>query len=194
MTDPRHRLALVLVDVNNSFFDAAGDNHYPHVVDVIGPLKALLEAARAGGRLVVHAREGHREGLADFEWAKLPRHCATGAWDAQPFAGFEEAVGEVVVVKRRYSAFFATDLALLLREQGVGRVLVAGVKTNVCIRATVQDAFAHGFRPAVARGSVNSNRTHLHDASLEDISRYLGEVVDLDPARRWLRGEEDLDA
>jgi maleamate amidohydrolase len=191
MTDPRHRLALVLVDVNNSFFDPGGGNYYPHVVDVVEPLRAVLAAAREGGRLVVHAREGHRGGLADFEWAKLPHHCATGAWDACPFPGFEEVAGEVLVTKRRYSAFFATDLELLLREQGATRIVVAGVKTNVCIRATVQDAFAYGFRPAVARGSVNSNRPHLHEASLEDIDRYMGEVVDLDLALRWLRGEED---
>ena len=50
---------------------------------------------------------------------------------------------EIVCSKRRYSAFFATDLALFLREQGIERAIVAGVKTNVCIRATGQDAFAN---------------------------------------------------
>ena len=88
--------------------------------------------------------------------------------------------------KRRYSAFFATDLALFLREQQIERVIVAGVKTNVCIRATVQDAFAHGFAVVVPREATNSNRPHLAAASLEDIDRYFGAVVPLERALEML--------
>jgi maleamate amidohydrolase len=185
--DPAHRLALLLVDVDNAFFDPRGAFHYPEAQEVLGPLRELLAAARAAGRLVIHARDWHRPGLADFEGIELPAHCLAGEFDALPFPGFEERPGEPVVQKRRYSPFFATDLALLLREQATARVIVAGVKTNVCIRATVQDAFAHGFRPTVVRGAVNSNRPHLHEASLEDIGRYFGDVVDRQTALAWLR-------
>ena len=185
----RHDLALVLVDVNRSFFDTDGPFYYQGAEETLGPIKALLEAARDGGRLVVHAREAHRKGLHDFERPKLPEHSFIGDRDQEAFPGFEERPGEVVIPKRRFSAFFATDLALLFQEQGVKRVIIAGVKTNVCIRATVQDAFAYGYRPTIARGSVSSNRPHLHDASLEDIQRYIGEVVDLNTAVAWLRGE-----
>ena len=69
------------------------------------------------------------------------------------------------------------------------RHIIAGAKTNVCIRATVQDAFAYGFRPTIVREAVNSNRPHLHAAALEDIQRYLGDVVDLATALAWLSGE-----
>jgi maleamate amidohydrolase len=191
--EPRHRLALLLVDVDNAFFDPRGPFFYPTVEAVIGPLRELLAAARAGGRLVVHARERHHVGLADFEAHKLPIHCVEDDFDALPFSGFDAMRGEPVIPKRRYSAFFATELALLLREQATERVIVAGVKTNVCIRATVQDAFAHGFRPAVVHGTVNSNRPHLHEAALEDIARYFGDVVDLETACHWLLAAEDRD-
>ena len=192
--DTRHRLALLLVDIDHAFFDPRGAFFFPAVEAVVAPLHELLTAARAGGRLVVHARERHHVGLADFEVHKLPIHCVDDDFDALPFSGFEEMPGEPVIPKRRYSAFFATELALLLREQATERVIVAGVKTNVCIRATVQDAFAHGFRPTVVRGTVDSNRPHLHEAALEDIARYFGDVVDLETACRWLLGAEDRDA
>jgi nicotinamidase-related amidase len=183
---PRHRLALLLVDVDNAFFDPRGAFSFPGAEAVLDPLRELLAAARAGERLVVHARERHHEELADFEGVKLPAHCVGDAFDALPFPGFEEIAGEPVIFKRRYSAFFATELALLLREQGTERVIVAGVKTNVCIRATVQDAFAYGFQPVIVRGTVDSNRPHLHEAALEDIARYFGEVIDLETAVAWL--------
>ena len=189
----RHRLALLLVDVNRSFFDTDGPFHYPDALDNLGPLHQLLEAARDGKRLIVHAREAHRKGLLDYERPKLPEHSYLGDRDQEPYPGFEERPGEIVIHKRRFSAFFATDLALLFQEQGTERVIIAGVKTNVCIRASVQDAFAYGFRPTIARGSVSSNRPHLHEASLEDIQRYIGEVVELDMAVDWLRNEGPRD-
>ena len=68
----------------------------------------------------------------------------------------------------------------------IERVVVAGVKTNVCIRATVQDAFANGFSVIVPKEATNSNRAHLAAASLEDIERYFGEVVSLDAALEML--------
>lgn len=174
--DTDGRTALVLVDVINDFFDSSGPNYYPWVEDTVAPMTDLLAAARAGGALVVHAVERHRRGAADHEQPKLPLHCLEGSLEADFFPGFEPADEEILVAKRRYSAFFATDLALLLGEHGVDRVVVAGVKTNVCIRATIQDAFAHGFEPWLPREATNSNRPHLAEAALEDVSRYFGTV------------------
>jgi maleamate amidohydrolase len=185
----RHRVALLLVDVINAFFAPGGAFHYETAAEVLPALARLLEAGRAGARLVVHAREAHYPGLGDREGRKLPAHCIIGEPDAEFVAGFEPRPGEPEVRKRRFSAFFATDLALLFQEQGVHTVVIGGVKTNVCIRATVQDAFAHGFEPILARGAVNSNRPHLHEATLEDVERYFGRVIGLDEAETLLRDQ-----
>ena len=187
--DERHDTALLLVDVINAFFAADGAFHYDDAALVLPALEQLLAAARDGGRLVVHARESHYRGLADLEGRKLPPHCVVGESDAEFFAGFEPVNDEVELRKRRYSAFFGTDLALLFQEQRARRVVVAGVKTNVCIRATIQDAFAYGFEPVVSREAVNSNRSHLHEATLEDVERYFGRVVSLGETLDLLRGE-----
>ncbi|QYM75890.1 cysteine hydrolase family protein [Leucobacter luti] len=185
---PTPTTALLLVDVINSFYEPGQPNYYPEVAATLPALASLRDTARARDALVVHAVERHYRGLADFEFDKLPRHHEAGAHDADFFPGFEPAarVREIVVPKRRYSAFYATDLDLVLREQGITRVIVAGVKTNVCIRATVQDAFAGGFEVVVPREATNSNRPHLAEASLEDIERYFGSVVTLHEAEALL--------
>jgi maleamate amidohydrolase len=188
---PRHRLALILIDVNRAFFDPRGSSYYPGVEELVEPLRRLLDATRRAERLVIHAREAHRPGLYDAEQSKLPIHCVVNELDAEPWPGFEEQPGEVRVPKRRYSAFFATDLALLLHEQQAEQLVIAGVKTNVCIRATVQDAFAHGFRASVVRQAVSSNRPHLHAAALEDIERYFGDVIELDAAISRVCSDDD---
>ena len=179
--------ALILVDVINSFFLEGMPNQYPEAGDVLPALRQLLKQARSAGRLVVHAVERHYPGFDDHEWRKLPRHHLIGDPDAAFFEGFAPAgPREIISPKRRYSAFFATDLALFLHEQRIERVIVAGVKTNVCIRATAQDAFAYGFAVVVPREATNSNRPHLAAASLEDIDRYLGDVVSLERALEML--------
>jgi nicotinamidase-related amidase len=174
------KTALILVDVINSFFEPGQPNYYAGVETVLEPMRALLDTARKSGTIVVHAVEKHRPAFDDFEWRKLPVHHLEDAHDAAFFSDFRpEGPNETTIFKRRFSAFFATDLALFLHEQKVTRVVIAGVKTNVCIRASAQDAFANGFEPVVPREATNSNRPHLAEASLEDIDRYMGRVVPL---------------
>ena len=181
------KTALLLVDVINSFFEPGHPNHYKGVEDVLAPMRRLREAARASGAVTVHAVERHRPEFDDFEWRKLPIHHLADAHDADFFEDFRpEGRNETVVFKRRFSAFFATDLALFLTEQKVSRVIIAGVKTNVCIRASAQDAFANGFEPVIVREATNSNRRHLAEASLEDIDRYMGRVVGLEEGLEML--------
>jgi maleamate amidohydrolase len=184
----RPKTALLLVDVINSFFEPGHPNYYAGVETVLEPMRQLRAAARASGATTVHAVERHRPGFDDFEWRKLPIHHLQDAHDADFFADFRpEGRNETVIYKRRFSAFFATDLALFLTEQMVSRVIIAGVKTNVCIRASAQDAFANGFEPVLVREATNSNRPHLAEASLEDIDRYMGRVVGLAEGLEMLR-------
>jgi len=180
--------ALVLVDVIASFFDPDEANFYPAALDVLDPIRELLDTARERGSLIIHAVERHYPGLEDFEFGKLPRHHQIGESDAEYVPGFEPVASgrEVEVGKRRFSAFYATDLDLLLREQGIRRVILVGVKTNVCIRASAQDAFAGGFEVWVPRETTNSNRAHLAEASLEDIERYMGRVPTFEEAKATL--------
>lgn len=189
MEATNEQAALILVDVIDAFFAPGLPASYPASAAVLPALRRLLDCARAHDRFVVHAVERHRPGLEDFEHRKLPRHCEIGDPDARYVVGMEPAPGrrEVELPKRRYSAFYATDLDLLLREQSITTVVVAGVKTNVCVRATVQDAFAAGYNVVVPRQATNSNHAHLAEASLEDIQRYFGQVVDVDQALAHLR-------
>ena len=108
--------ALIMVDVIRAFFDDAGIHHYEEV-HAVEP--ALERPARAGAR--ARPRRGRTRssataaGLPDFEQPKLPEHCIEGDFQPEFWPGFEpaERAREIVVPKRRYSAFFATDLALI---------------------------------------------------------------------------------
>lgn len=176
-----NQVALILIDVIHDFFHPEGRNYHASYTPLLPTITALLTCARKHERPVIHAIEWHRDG-PDFEHAKLPPHCLAGSWDVAFPSELQVSPADIIVRKRRYSAFFATDLDLLLREHDVKTLVVAGVKSHVCVRATIQDAFAYGYRALLVREATGSNRQHLHEASLEDIERYMGHVVTLSQA------------
>lgn len=183
--------ALVLVDVINGFLAPGGVNYYPIYDEILDKIKDVLALARKHKLMVVHARENHPPQHAfDYEFEKLPRHDITGSWDIEWAPGIEVLPGEYISEKRRFSAFFETGLNLLLKEAGIEQIIIVGVKTHVCIRATAQDAFGWGYRPMLVLEAVGSNYTHLHEASLEDIRRYMGTLVTLDELAALLEKEE----
>jgi len=184
------KTTLILVDVINDFFHPLGTNYHTAHKAVLPKIISMLEYARHKGMPIIHAMERHRVNHDDFEWRKLPVHDIEGSFEANPAEGIAIQTGEYAVYKRRYSAFFATDLELLLRELNVGRVILVGVKTNVCVRATAQDAFAYGYQVWVVKDAVASNRQRMHDASLEDINHYLGEVIQRDDCLARLAGNQ----
>ena len=184
-------IALVLIDVIKSFFDPTGPNYYPEYDSILKNIKILLESARYNNVIIIHVMESHSpDNKEDFEWRKLPIHCISGSFEAEPAESIEILKGEYVVHKRRYSAFFATDLDLFLREQKVSKIVLAGVKTNVCIRATAQDAFALGYDVEVVKETVGSDRSNLHKASLEDIQRYIGRVISMEDCLTMFEEQE----
>ena len=87
---------------------------------------------------------------------------------------------DYVIRKRRYSGFFGTDLDLVLRENDVKNLIVTGTKTNCCIRATVTDAFYLDYTPYVVRECVATNSDVVNEVHLDDIHRYLGQVVTME--------------
>jgi ureidoacrylate peracid hydrolase len=90
------------------------------------------------------------------------------------------APNDIVVPKRRYSAFFGTDLDLHLRERHIATVLVIGVVTNICVRSTVHDAFFLGYEVVVPVECVAATSPQAQATSLYDMATHYGTVAPLD--------------
>ena len=73
---------------------------------------------------------------------------------------------------------FATDLDLVLRQHKIENVIIVGTKTNCCIRATVTDAFYLDYNGIVISDCVATNSEEVNRVHLEDIRKYLGQVMD----------------
>jgi nicotinamidase/pyrazinamidase len=144
---------LLIVDVQNDFCPG-GALAVPQGDEVIPPLNALAERAR----FVVASRDWHPPDHVSFSiW---PPHCVAGTPGAELHPALDRTKIDAVDDKGQgqdspgYSAFEHTGLADLLREHGVRHLVVGGLATDYCVRASVLDALAAGFRVTVVEDAI----------------------------------------
>jgi nicotinamidase-related amidase len=191
--EPGARPALVVVDFVMAYL-RPGSPLYAGVETARDACAVLLHAARRAGILVLHTNVHYqadgRDGGVFFR--KLPA-LACFADGADPGLGdFDPALrplpGEPVLTKQYASAFFGTSLASTLTASRVDTLLIAGVSTSGCVRATALDACQYGFVPWVVRDAVGDRHPAPHEANLFDLQAKYAEVVGLDTALGYLAG------
>jgi nicotinamidase-related amidase len=177
------RPALVVIDVNRGFTDAAS----PLVCDldvVVAAIAELLAAFRAADLPVVYTtvaydEAGKRAAAAFIEKvpALLTLEAGSGWEEIDP--RIAPAPGEPVLTKLWASAFHGTPFASFLTAAGCDSLVVTGASTSGCVRATAVDALQHGLRVLVPREAVGDRNAAAHEANLYDIDTKYGDVVTL---------------
>jgi maleamate amidohydrolase len=188
---PGQRPALIIVDFVLAYL-RPGSPLYAGVEPARDASARLLQLARTAGIPVLHTnvrfQAGGRDGGVFFR--KLPAlSCFADGADpelARFDPALEPASGETVITKQYASAFFGTTLASTLTALGVDTLLIAGVSTSGCIRATALDACQHGFIPWVVREAVGDRHPAPHEANLFDLQAKYAEVVSLETVGRYL--------
>ncbi len=187
------RPALLVVDLVRAYTEPGGPLLLPDPAPAVAATATLVDAARGAGHPVVWTIVRYTSGLADggLFVRKVPSLAAfaedaAGGWGeiASPLV---PAPGEPVIAKQYASAFFGTSLAATLHAAAVDTVVVAGVSTSGCVRASATDALQHGFRPMVVGAACADRSTALHEANLADLDAKYADVVGLDEAAARLR-------
>ena len=174
------RPAVLVVDVAKAYLDPASPL-YAGVEDAVAAAVRVVDAARAAGHPVLHtqvvlAADGVDAGHFRRKVPSL-RVFEAGSPLAEPVDALRPLPGEVVVTKQYASAFFGTSLASTLRVLGVDTVVLVGLTTSGCIRASAVDALQHGFVPVVVRDAVGDRDPRPHEANLLDLDAKYADVV-----------------
>jgi maleamate amidohydrolase len=123
----------------------------------------------------------YRKGGADggvFFRKTPPLSCFVEGEPTQAFAeGLTPYEDEFVVTKQYPSAFFGTSLAASLTAAGVDTLVITGISTSGCVRATCVDSMSHGFITLVVRDGVGDRDPRPHEANLYDMSAKYADVV-----------------
>jgi len=203
--DPSHT-ALLIVDMQRDFCCAGGSfdrlgvdlSMYPPVIDRIG---GLLEGARQSGVLPVFIQMTVLPNRASESPAQIrfnlrlhdghhgqaePLAYTVDGSDGQRFVpGLEPRDGELVVKKYRSSAFWGTNLALLLRSNGIKSVVVSGCTTEGCVESTARDAMFSDYYVVLATDAVASDDRKQHDASMYLMAHRFDLATSDDIRKHW---------
>lgn len=173
--------ALILIDFVQAYF-AEESALYAGVDDALASALRVREAARDAGIPVIYTNVVYQADGVDggVFYRKVPALKAfiagnpLGAWPA----GLQPAGNELVISKQYPSAFFGTSLAASLTSMGVDTLIITGVTTSGCVRATCIDTMSHGFIPIVVRDACGDRHEAPHEANLFDMNAKYADVVD----------------
>lgn len=169
--------ALLVIDMLYDFVDPDGILYTgEHVNTVIEKVREEIDKAREVGIPVIYIADHHRPD--DAEFVMFPAHCVAGTRGGEVIARLAPAPGDPVIHKRRYSAFFGTDLDLILREKGIEELILTGVCTNICVLYTAADARMRGYQVRVIKDAVASFDREAHEFALREMSKTLGARIE----------------
>lgn len=185
------RPAVVVIDVQNYMVGpppGAPDGPYPAACGPAGTaavdvLSTFLPAVRTLHVPVFYTRyelapDGSDGGvyLRKRDLLAVDGWCLEGTVGARIVPAVAPEAGDVVLVKKKPSAFFGTPLLSLLIDRGVDSVIVAGGSTSNCVRATCVDAMSYNFRTTVLSDGVFDRFERSHTTALFDLDRQYGDV------------------
>lgn len=168
----REKAALLVIDMQDFFLDPASPTFTCGGLALLPTLKRLIAAFREASRPVIFTRHVHHPdkldaGIMGWWWQGM---CLEGSLESKIHRDIAPLPHEKVVLKHRYSAFYNTDLEMVLRCLKVEDLVISGIMTNLCCESTARDAYFRDYRvffPADGTGSVNEE---MHLASLLNLA------------------------
>ena len=167
--------ALIVIDIQKSTFidqsEVRSIANMPGYKDRMVAARDLVDAAHDGGVPVIFIQEVHRPDLIDFGReldGDEDVHCLDG--DPRTEVAKEEMgfrAGDYIIPKRRYSAFFGTDLEILLKGLKAQTLILCGGLTDVCVHYTFVDGHQHDYFCRVVEDCVGGSSVAAHEASLK---------------------------
>ena len=166
------KFAVIVVDMLKDSFE--GPPNHPIIKEfqsIIPKIKFLLEEARKLEGLIVFACDSYFK--EDFLFrGKMPPHAVRGTQGAEVIDDLEVKSGDIVLPKRRFSAFFKTDLDMTFRTLGIDTIAVAGLTTEICVLATALDGLCNDFYSVIISDCSTTRTRNVHEAIISTYSRF----------------------
>ena len=180
--------SFVVIDMQNDYCSPGGDFDQRGIP--IGPAQGVLpnirrlrDAARSRGLFVLYTAMVFDEFTYEDRHHKIVpermrdrKLCLRGTWGAAVMDELAPGSGELVIEKCRYSAFYNTNLEVLLRNRGITTLILVGVVTNVCVESTARDAWNRDFDVIVVSDATAGYAEDLHEAALKNVAYHCGAV------------------
>jgi len=158
--------AIVVVDMLKDNMKESPRNPYFQGGKAILPnLQRLLDESRKRGFPIIFACDSFLEGDFIFK-GKMKVHSLRGTKGSEVLDDLEPRPTDIILPKRRFSAFFKTDLDQTLRMHGIDTIIVAGITVEVCVLMTVMDGLSHDFSAILLEDCTASKNREMHQSCL----------------------------
>jgi len=175
--------AMIIIDMQHDFISVGAPIECPGGRDIVANILKLKAWAKENHIPVMYTQEMHRPQKIDFGMElerSEPEHCLEGTQGVEIIEALAPSDDDYVIVKRRYSSFYLTDLDVLMKGLNKKVLIITGAATNVCVYATALDAHQRDMRSIVISDCVAGTSRDLHEAFLQNIDYVLGDVVTSD--------------
>ena len=164
--------ALIIVDMINDFVHPDGSLYVKGSRSIISYIKKNIDNFHDENKPIFYAIDSHWKN--DEELNLFPPHAIKGSWGGNIVNELKPEIKDIVITKRRYPAFFGTDLDIYLHEMNVKEVNIVGVVTHICIFYTAIFAKLLGYNVNVLIKGIYDFDTNLHELSLSQLREVWG--------------------
>lgn len=190
------KTAVLIVDLQKGLTMEGGINYYPTATEMMPRVCTQLAKMRELGAQLIYvwSKDVHSAGLTAAPHAINPelsgRNLANLGKDDTALELDDrlpiDQSRDILINKFTYSAFWNTPLLEILEQKGIENVLVCGIKTNVCCRATAIDAVSHCFKTFMIRDMTSTNNDEIKEYHLAELDKYFAKVIDSEEVIRRL--------
>jgi nicotinamidase-related amidase len=164
--------ALLLIDVINDLEFDGGEEFLTHALPMAVALAAIKRRVNAAGIPVIYVNDNFGRWRSDF--SRLVQHCLEDDVRGRPIVKqLQPDEDDYFVLKPKHSAFFQTNLEILLKYLGVTTLILTGMAGDICVLFTANDAYMRDFRVAIPSDCVASNDARSSRQSLTLMQRVL---------------------
>lgn len=171
--------ALLVIDMQKFFLDPESPTFTCGGIAIIPSLQKLIAQFRKKNRPVIYTRHVHHPsgfdaGIMEWWWEGM---CLEGSEESKIISDLAPTEEEKIISKHRYSAFYNTDLEIVLRCLGIQDLVITGIMTNMCCESTARDAFYRDFRVFFTADGTGSINEEMHSASLLNLAFGFANIV-----------------
>jgi len=168
----REKAALLVIDMQNFFVNTRSKGLGPISPTVLSNTRRVIQAFRKTKRPVIYTRHVHQKdgsdaGILGWWWSDM---IVEGSWESEIHKEIAPRPDEKVIFKHRYSAFYNTDLEIVLRCREIEDVVICGVMTNLCCESTAREAYFRDFRVFFLADATGTAYPEMHAATLLNLS------------------------
>ena len=188
--------AMIVIDMERGFVDSASAHCICTAQGTVPACTEAIEQARAKGIPVFFVNRMYRADGSDVEATRYNGWIAggramtpgsTGACSCEMPDGMKPQPGDYTIIKPRWSAFFQTELDLILRRLKIEHLILIGTTTPNCVRTTCYDAIALDYNVVILPECCSSQTEEIQRVNLEDMERIGAKLLSLEEFKQYDR-------